>query len=110
MSEIEIPLISKKINSNNYLVNSYRVLTRSKIIHFLFILIEIILNIFQELEIFIRGFKLENINKKNTGLNYVSFITNNFDKLEINIKLIIIIIYFVIIDFLYIFFEKKNYK
>jgi len=106
----EIPLISKMINSNNYFLNSYRLLTRSKIIHFISILIEIIINIFQEIEIFHRGYKKENIERKLWHLNLISKINDTFDNLKTYVKLFIIIIYSISIDLLYFFFEKKNYK
>ena len=106
----EIPRISKIINSNNYLLNSYRLLTRSKTIHFISILIETIINILQEIEIFHRDNKIENIEKILWRFNFFSIINNAFDSLKTIISLFIIIIYVILIDFLYFFFEKKNYK
>ena len=91
MSDIEIIKIDKKINSDNYFINCYKNLIRTKLAHFLFILIEILLNVLQELEVFIRGFKSENISKKNTGLNFISLLTNIFNKLPTFGKLGIII-------------------
>ena len=88
MSYIEITKIEKNINSDNYFINCYKNLIRTK----LFILIEILLNVLQELEVFIRGFKSENITKKNTGLNFISLLTNIFNKLPTFGKLAIIII------------------
>ena len=49
--------ISKKIKIDNYLSNSYRELIRSKIIHFLFLLIEIFSLLLQEIDLFNRGFE-----------------------------------------------------
>ena len=106
----EIPRISKIINSNNYFLNSYRLLTRSKTIHFISILIEIIINIFQEIEIFYRDYRIDNIEKKIWGFNIVSILNNIFDNLKSSIKLFIIMIYAISIDTLYFFFGRKNYK
>ena len=106
----EIPRISKIINSNNYFLNSYRLLTRSKTIHFISILIEIILNIFQEIEIFYREYNIENIEKKIWGFNIVSVLNNIFDGLKTSIQIFILLIYVISIDLLYFFFERKNYK
>ena len=103
----EIPRISNIINSNNYFLNSYRLLTRSKTIHFISILIEIMINIFQEVEIFYRGYNIEN---KIWGFNIVSALNNIFDNLKNSIKLLIILLYVISIDLLYFFFERKNYK
>ena len=100
MSDIEIIKIDKKINSDNYFINCYKNFIRTKLAHFLFILIEILLNVLQELEVFIRGFKSENISKKNTGLNFISLLTNIFNKLPTFGKLAIIIFYISIFELL----------
>ena len=109
MSDLEISKIEKNINSDNYFINCYENLIRAKVVHFVFILIEILLNILQELEIFIRGFNEENISKKDMGLNLVSILTNLFDKLPTFGKLIIIIFYISFIGILY-YFIKKMFK
>ena len=110
MSSFEISKIDKNINSDNYLINCYENLFRSKVVYFLFILIEILLNILQELEVFIRGFTAENIAKKNLGLNFVSLLTNVFDKLPTFGKFIIIILYISFIELLYYFIKKGKFK
>ena len=56
MNDIIVPDIYKKISSDNYLINSYNSLFRSKAVYFFIILIENLLNLFQQLETFIRGF------------------------------------------------------
>ena len=110
MSDIEISIIEKNINSDNYLINCYENITRIKVVHFLFILIEILLNILQELEVFIRDFKAENITKKNTVINFVSLLTNIFNKLPIYGKIVIIIIYMSIIELLFYLIKKRKFK
>ena len=110
MSDIEALKIDKNINSDNYLINCYKNLIRIKVVHFLFILIEILLNVLLELEVYIRGFKAENITKKNTGLNFVSLCTNIFDKLPTYGKLIIIIFYITITELLYYLIKKRKFK
>ena len=110
MSDIEISKIDKNINSDNYLINCYENLIRTKVVYFVFILIEILLNILQELELFIRGFKEENISKKNMGLNFVSLLTNIFDKLPTFGKLIILIFYISFVEILYYFIKIKKPK
>ena len=110
MSDIEISKIDKNINSDNYLINCYENLIRIKVVHFLFLLIEILLNVLQELEVFIRGFVTENNTKKNTGLNFVSLCTNIFDKLPTYGKLIIIIFYITITELLYYLIKKRKFK
>ena len=107
MNDKELPKIYLEINSDNYLINNYRHLERSKAIHFLIILIEILLLIFQELEIYIRGFDSEAQQK---GLNYISFITNKFDYLKLSIKIIILLFLVIIMDVAYIYLKRKNFK
>ena len=102
----EIPKIYKIINSNNYLSNSYRILTRSKTIHFLCILIEMIINVLQELEVFTKIFK----NEENLSLNYISYITGIFDNWNIYFKFATMVILVILIDFLYLIYTKNNYK
>ena len=109
-SDTETPRIYKKINKDNYFSNCYIHLTKIKEIHFLFLLIEILLNIFEELESYLRGFETENITKMNTGLNFISFITNNFDSIPTVIKLVTIIAFILIFDSLYILLKIKKYK
>ena len=110
MSNYESSNILKAVNSDNYLINCYLSLTKIKAIHFLFIFIEIMLNLIQELEIFHRGFKPENTTKNNTNLNYILYITNIFQKLPMIINLIIIIILITILDLLYYFIKLKKFK
>ena len=107
MSRLFSPSIYKIINSDNYLVNSYKNLTKVKTIHFLFILIEIMINIFQELEIFFKVLYAEEIPY---GLNYITKILILFDKLSIKAKLIIIILYIIIFDSVYITLKIKKFK
>ena len=110
MSNLEIPKISKLINSDNYFLNCYANLTKRKEIHFLFILIEILLNIFYELEIFIRGFQYQEIAQKTIGLNILSSITKIFRKIPGLIAFIILIIFIAILDSLAFFIKIKKFK
>ena len=107
----DVPKIYKEINSHNYLINCYKHLTRIKGIHFLFILIELLLNIFQELETFVRNFRLDNISKNDKNkLNLVSIIIQSFEKIQAIIKLIAIILYIILFDGFYIFIKIKKFK
>ena len=110
MSNFEIPKISKEINSDNYLLNCYLNLTRIKEIHLLFVLIEILLNIFYELEIFMRGFQFQEIDEKKSGLNFVLSITNIFQKIPQLIKIIILIAFILFFDSLAFFIKVKRFK
>ena len=103
----DVPKIYKEINSDNYLLNSYKNITRVKEIHFILILIELLLNIIQELETFVRGYRLDN-NEEN--LNLVSFIIHSFDTIPSVIKLISFIGYIIIFEGLYFLIKLKKFK
>ena len=107
MSEDYIHKIYNKIKSDNYLVNCYKHLTNSKFIHFLFLLIEILINSLQELELFIKIFNPEDIKFE---INYISNITNLFDKITIIEKFVIIILFVIIFDFIFILIKKTRFK
>ena len=107
MSNNEIPQISKDINRDNYFVNCYTHLTRAKELHFLFILIEMTLNIIYELEIYLRGFDLK---KVHNSLNLVSYIIKSFNEIPSLIKIITVYLYLIIFILLNIFVIIKKFK
>ena len=100
----ETSKINQNVNSDNYLLNSYYHLIKSKEIHILLIIIEMMLNILQELEILLKGQKL------NKEFNIVYSITSVFDIITSIFKLIIIISFILIFDLLYIFIRIKKFK
>ena len=106
----DVPKIYKYINNDNYLSNCYKHLTKIKGIHFLFILIELLLNILQELEAFSRNFILNNLSQDKTNLNIISFFTINFNKIKSIIKLVSIFGFIIIFDGLYTFIKIKKFK
>ena len=108
MSELKIPKEYKLINSDNYLINSYLSLTRIKAIHFFFIFIEVLLNIFQELDIFVKGFKVGS--KSDFSLNIITNLRNQFDSLLPFAQLLILIFIIAIFDLLYLFVKHKKIK
>ena len=77
MPEIDIKYIHQKITTNNYLSNCYRNLTRSKIIHFIFILIESILNILNILNIILNGYY-----RNTTSFTYIAPLALIFNQLN----------------------------
>ena len=109
-TNVENSDVNEKINSDHYFSNCYFHLTKIKQIHFFFILIEILLNIFEELETFLRGFKMDNITKTNTGINYVSVITRSFEHLQGFIRFIIFVSFILIFDSLYFTLKLKKFK
>ena len=96
-----------EINSDNYLVNCYKYMTKSKTIHFLFIIIEIFMNYFQEIELDLKNVSSDKIK---LDLNYIRKITIAFDKISILVKLIVIIAYILVFDFIYIILRIQKFK
>ena len=109
MSDYNIEQHYKEINSNNYLSNCYRHLTKSKVIHFLFLLIEILINLFQELDTFLRDFKPGNEEQKPNKISFISSITEIFKKIPELLKLSIMILFVMIFDLIYLFLQRKNF-
>ena len=107
MSEFYIPKIYEKINSDNYLINSYEHLTQIKAVHFLFILIEMIINTIQELEIFLKDLSSKEIK---SNVNYISRFVQLLDNLKIVIRILIIILFMFIFDFIFVYLRKKRFK
>ena len=101
----ENPHINQKIYSDNYLLNCYNHLIKKKEIHFLLIIIEILLNIFQEFEIFVNGLNSTTNNK------FIFFNINNFlEKISIVNKLLIIVSSIITFDLLYIIIKIKKFN
>ena len=110
MSDPQIPDINKKITSNNYLSNCYKYLIRAKIIHFLLIIIELLLNTIQELDIIFRDYNPINHKEKSSILSFLlSFVIIVNEKIPNIYKLFIIITIGSIFDSLYLFIKKNNF-
>ena len=107
MSDFNSPNFHFKVNSDNYLVNCYKYMAKAKIIHFLFILIEIFMNIFQQIELDLKNASSDKIK---LDLNYLRKITNAFDKISIIVKLIVIIAYILVFDAIYIVLRIQKLK
>ena len=107
-SDTETSKTYKEINSDNYLSNCYNHLTKIKAIHFIFILIEILLNTFHELELFICGYILDFDKEQNFDL--ILIVIKKCDKIQSKFKLIIIILFIFLFDSLYIILKKKKIK
>ena len=91
MFDSVIPKTYNEINSDNYLVNCYKYIAKSKAIHFLFILIEIFMNFFQEIELNLKNVSSDQIK---LDLKYIRKITIAFDKIAIIVKLLLISVLF----------------
>jgi len=101
------PKFYSEINSDNYLVNCYKNIAKAKTIHFLFILIEIFMNIFQEIELDLKNASSEKIK---LDLNFIRKITILFDKISIIVKLIVIVVYILVFDIIFIILRIQKIK
>ena len=108
MLEPDILKKYKKISLSHYLSNSYRNLIRTKAIHFILIIFEILLNVLQELDIFIKDFNKGN-SLNNNKFNFISEITFQYNKLKNPIKIIILFFFALIFDCLYLILKTKNF-
>jgi hypothetical protein len=105
MPEIDIKYIHQKITTNNYLSNCYRNLTRSKIIHFILILIESILNILNILNIILNDYT-----RNTTSFTYIAPLAFLFKHFSETTKLIIVIFLILIFDSIHIILCIKDCK
>ena len=99
-----------KVKQEHYLSNCYKRLTRSKIIHFLFLLIEILLILIVKLDIFNRKFELKTKIEGKIIINPIILLINKIDSLPSYIIFLIIIIPVIIFDFFYILLCKYYIK
>ena len=107
MSDFYSSKFQIEINSDNYLVNCYKSIAKTKAIHFLFILIEIFMNFFQEIELDLKNVSSDEIK---LDLNYIRKITIAFDKISMIVKLIVIIVYILVFDAIYIILRIQKFK
>ena len=112
---MELSFINRKIKLDNYLSNCYRRLIRSKIIHFLLLLIDFILILSQEIDILNRGFKTR-YNKKEEEIiiSPIIILLLKLDNIPKYINCLIVILSMLIFDSMYIILckldIKNNYK
>ena len=109
---MKIYLIIKNIKDENYLSNSYRRLTRSKIIHFLFLLIDILLILFHEIDIIHRGFKPRD---KTDGkikilISPTILLIQKLEKFSSLFHFLLILIPLLVFDFIFLFLCKIDIK
>ena len=107
---MKIYSINKTIKDDYYLSNCYRKVTRSKIIHFLFSLIDITLMILHEIDIFKTEFKPKIKTKGKIIVSPIILITNELDNCPNYIIFLIIIIPIIIFDSIYIYLCKNDIK
>ena len=99
-----------KVKQEHYLSNCYKRLTRSKIIHFLFLLIEILLILIVKLDIFNRKFEPRTKIEGKIIINPIILLINKIDSLPTYIIFLITIIPIIIFDFFYLLLCKYYIK
>ena len=95
------------VTNNNYLINAYQHIIKNKFVHFIFTLIEILLNIFQELNIY---FCQNNSEEKYIieFMNVMIIKTNKISNLSSFLKMLILFAYTLIFDLIYLFFKERK--
>ena len=101
--------MSKTIKIDNYLSNCYRELIRSKIIHFLFLLMDISLLLLQEIDLLNSGFRPRYQNNAKF-ISPIIILIKKCDKLPIYINFLLIILTLLFFDSLYILLCKIDFK
>ena len=107
---MKIYLYKKRIKENNYFLNCYRRLIRSKIIHFLFTLCDIIILIVHEIDIFKRDFKTEIKIEDKIIINPIILIIKKLNSFPDYANFLIVIIPVIVLDSLYIYLCEYNIK
>ena len=110
MLEINNTSLGKKIKGENYLSNCYRRLIRVKIIHFIFLLIDIILILLQEIDIFNRGFKPRYKTEGKIIISPIILLIHKFDNFPPYVNFLVIILSMIIFDSFYLLLCKKDIK
>ena len=110
MFDIKHTLVINKMKNDNYLLNCYRRLIRSKLIHFLLILIEIVLIFLQEIDTFYRGFKPRYKTEGKLIINPMILIIHLLDNYDPYIKFLIILLSILIFDSIYLLISRKDIK
>ena len=105
----ELPEAYFSLYNNNYLINSYKSLVRSKFIHFLVTLIEILLNIYTELVIYIEEYIPRNKNEEKIT-KIILFISNTIHNLSNAVKIFIVLFYIIVLNSIYFFLGKIKLK
>ena len=100
-----------RFSSNNYiLLNSYNNIIKSIIVHFMIIIFDVFLILFEELDIFIKSFETKNTDEKSINLSLISLIIIQFCKLTESVRIIILLILIIVLDSLFIFIKRKNFQ
>lgn len=107
---MKIFLYKKRIKENNYFLNCYRRLVRSKIVHFLFSLCDIIILILHEIDIFRRDFNTKIKIEDKVIINPIILIIQKLNNFPDYINFLIIIIPVIVFDTLYIYLCEYNIK
>ena len=107
---MKIYLYKKRLKENYYFLNCYRRLIRSKIVHFLFSLCDIIILILHEIDIFKRDFKTEVKIEDEIIINPIILIIQKLKFFPDYINFLIVIIPVIVFDVLYIYLCEYNIK
>ena len=106
----ELSSIDKKMKEDNYFINCYRLLIRSKFIHFLLLLIEILLILLQEIDIFQRGFKPMYNTNGEIIISPIILLIKKFNNFPDYVNFLITVLSMIIFDTLYLLLCRKDIR
>ena len=109
MNDDNIPEKFSSIRDNNYLVNAYKYVIKVELTHFITALIETILNIIQELNIFLHK-NNSDFNCNHHFLDSILRFHNEINDLSTLIRLIILLVISSFFNMLYLFLSKKKFN
>ena len=102
--------IDKKMKEDNYFINCYRFLIRSKFFYFLLLLIEILLILLQEIDIFQRGFKPMYNTNGEIIISPIILLIKKFNNFPEYVNFLITVLSMIIFDALYLFLCRKDIR
>ena len=109
MKDDEIPTKYNYLRNNNYLLNAYKNIIKSNFVHFVVSLIEMILIILQELTIFLFKYSY-NINLENKFICFIFMLPNKFNNFQELLRVIILLVYSIAFDLIYMLLTKKKFS
>jgi len=109
MKNSKVPNAYYSLYNNHYLANSYKCIIRTRLVHFLVTLIEVLLNIIQQLYIFVTRYNLEK-NAQKSMFKTLLFFPELIHNINNVVKILLILFYVIFFHSTYFILGKYKYK
>ena len=109
MKNSKVPNAYYSLYNNHYLANSYKCIIRTRLVHFLVTLIEVLLNIIQQLYIFVTRYNLEK-NAQKSMFKTLLFFPELIHNINNVVKILLILFYVIFFQSTYFILGKYKYK